>query len=63
MCDMCYSIRESGEASGRIMERYRNLQALLSNTDWTIEKAVQILGFTEEEKTEVGVLMTMYGGR
>ena len=63
MSEMYSKIRENGEASGRIMERYRNLQALLRNTDWTMEKAVQMMGITEEEMAEVGILIQMYGGR
>ena len=53
MCDLCMSVRESGEASGRIMERIRNINELLSHTNWTIEKVMEMLGITEQEKNEI----------
>jgi len=53
MCDACMSVRDSGEASGRIMERIRNITELLNHTDWTMETVLEKLGITEQERAEV----------
>ena len=57
MCNLSEGVRDLGRAEGRAEGLLTSIRNLMANTDWTLEKAMEILGVPETDRPKYADLL------